>query len=176
MDENVSPALGMNRRELLKRGAIVGGTLAWAAPAVQTLARPALASTNGSPPGGTCPPGKTLRKFKYEFDEKKWESNAGGADSPGGGCTWTGWGSIPDGNVATSIESITFSNGNKTATIVFKDVCAVETATALVKTGVMDNFCVDNPIVTANQATKTLTVTNPGTQAISYVAFIICCC
>lgn len=40
--------LGISRRTLIRRGAIVGGTLLWAAPAVQTLAGPALAQ--GSPP------------------------------------------------------------------------------------------------------------------------------
>ena len=35
--------LGITRRTLIRRGAIVGGTLMWAAPAVQTFAKPALA-------------------------------------------------------------------------------------------------------------------------------------
>lgn len=34
---------GLTRRDLLRRGAIVGGTLLWAAPAVQTISRPAFA-------------------------------------------------------------------------------------------------------------------------------------
>jgi hypothetical protein len=36
--EDFESNLGMSRRTLLKRGAVVGGTLVWAAPAVQTLA------------------------------------------------------------------------------------------------------------------------------------------
>ena len=46
----VSPQLGMSRRDLIRRGAILGGTLVWAAPAVQTFARPAFGQeTNGTP-------------------------------------------------------------------------------------------------------------------------------
>jgi len=36
--------VGINRRTLLKRSAVVGGALVWAAPAVQTLAKPAFAA------------------------------------------------------------------------------------------------------------------------------------
>lgn len=34
---------GLNRRDVLKRSAVVGGTLLWSAPVVQTFARPAFA-------------------------------------------------------------------------------------------------------------------------------------
>lgn len=34
---------GFTRRDMLKRSAVVGGSLVWAAPAVQTFARPAFA-------------------------------------------------------------------------------------------------------------------------------------
>jgi hypothetical protein len=37
--------LGLTRRDLLRRGAIVGGTLLWAAPAVQSITKPAFAAT-----------------------------------------------------------------------------------------------------------------------------------
>jgi hypothetical protein len=36
---------GITRRDALRRGAVIGGTLIWAAPAVQTLARPAFAGS-----------------------------------------------------------------------------------------------------------------------------------
>jgi hypothetical protein len=46
-------ASGITRRELIRRGAVVGGTLLWAAPVVQTLT-PA-AHAQGSPgPCGCC--------------------------------------------------------------------------------------------------------------------------
>jgi hypothetical protein len=43
--EDFESNLGMSRRTLLKRGAVVGGTLVWAAPAVQTLASSAMAAS-----------------------------------------------------------------------------------------------------------------------------------
>jgi hypothetical protein len=35
--------LGLTRRDLLRRGAVVGGTLLWAAPVVQSITKPAFA-------------------------------------------------------------------------------------------------------------------------------------
>jgi hypothetical protein len=35
--DNLKPALGMTRRDLLRRGAVVGGTLLWATPVVQSI-------------------------------------------------------------------------------------------------------------------------------------------
>ncbi|HVE63892.1 MAG TPA: hypothetical protein VNB94_08845 [Mycobacteriales bacterium] len=46
-DESFTSNLGISRRTLIKRGAVVGGGLVWAAPMVQTLATPAFAQ--GSP-------------------------------------------------------------------------------------------------------------------------------
>lgn len=41
--------LGVSRRDLLRRGAVVGGTLLWAAPVVQSITQPAFANEqNGS--------------------------------------------------------------------------------------------------------------------------------
>ncbi len=41
------PSGGLNRRDVLRRGAILGGALVWTVPAVQTLSGPAFAA--GSP-------------------------------------------------------------------------------------------------------------------------------
>lgn len=54
MDEGYSPDLGINRRQLIKRGAIIGGTLVWVTPAVQSIGRAALAGTNGTPVDDEC--------------------------------------------------------------------------------------------------------------------------
>jgi hypothetical protein len=40
--------LGMTRRDLMRRGAIVGGTLLWVAPAIQSMAPRAMAQAVGS--------------------------------------------------------------------------------------------------------------------------------
>lgn len=50
MHDEVSPSLGISRRDVLKRGAVVGGTLVWAAPAVQTISRAALAQDGTGTP------------------------------------------------------------------------------------------------------------------------------
>lgn len=47
-DEEFNANLGISRRTLIKRGAVVGGTLVWATPVVQSLTAPAFAA--GSPP------------------------------------------------------------------------------------------------------------------------------
>ena len=63
---------GLDRRSVLKRGAVLGGAMVWTVPAVQTIAGPAFAA--GSPPccakvgagvsGGVC---QTL-VFKEDAD------------------------------------------------------------------------------------------------------------
>lgn len=55
----VDTNLGISRRTVLRRGAVVGGSLVWAAPAVQSISRAALASNHGTPvdpppPLGDC--------------------------------------------------------------------------------------------------------------------------
>lgn len=48
---DLNSELGMSRRDLLRRGAVVGGTLLWVAPAIQSLGPKALAQNVGS---GSC--------------------------------------------------------------------------------------------------------------------------
>jgi hypothetical protein len=48
-----TPRRGFTRRDLIRKGAIVGGTLLWVAPAVQTLTPPAYAHVV-SPAVHTC--------------------------------------------------------------------------------------------------------------------------
>jgi hypothetical protein len=45
---------GMTRRDLMKRGAVVGGTLLWVAPAIQSYGSKAFAQDNGSPGCDAC--------------------------------------------------------------------------------------------------------------------------
>jgi hypothetical protein len=61
---DLNSELGMSRRDLLRRGAIVGGTLLWVAPAIQSMTPKAFAQ-EGSPLCAAClavtidPPGPT---------------------------------------------------------------------------------------------------------------------
>jgi hypothetical protein len=45
--DDVDGDLGISRRQLIKRGAIVGGTVLWAAPVVQSITTPAFAQLYG---------------------------------------------------------------------------------------------------------------------------------
>lgn len=64
--ERVDPNLGMNRRQLIRRGALVGGAVAWASPVVQSFTSPAFAQ-QGTPPPEGCPP-ENLRVGSIKFD------------------------------------------------------------------------------------------------------------
>ena len=50
MSEELEPVEGVSRRNMLKKSALVGGTMVWAAPVVQSFTAPAFAQT--SPEGG----------------------------------------------------------------------------------------------------------------------------
>lgn len=65
MEHDETP--GMDRRDLLKRGAVVGGALVWTAPLVQTIASPAFAATS---PGGqeVCPDGTGTRTTLFRVE------------------------------------------------------------------------------------------------------------
>lgn len=52
-DMNLRSELGVTRRDLLKRGAVVGGTLLWVAPVIQSITPPAFAQ-NQSPVVVSC--------------------------------------------------------------------------------------------------------------------------
>lgn len=99
MHDDVDPALGISRRDLMKRGAVVGGGLVWATPVVQTASRRAMAQADGTPPpdghveGGAissvalvldCPDGRV--RVKYDVDEGgaggSWETQPGGNGVP----------------------------------------------------------------------------------------------
>jgi hypothetical protein len=51
-DEGLKREFGVTRRDLLRRGAIVGGTLLWATPVIQSIAPPAYAQ--GASPHRCC--------------------------------------------------------------------------------------------------------------------------
>ena len=53
-DDGIKRELGISRRQLMKRGAVVGGTILWAAPVIQSLSAPAFAQTNTPKPDNTC--------------------------------------------------------------------------------------------------------------------------
>lgn len=85
MPEDLTANLGITRRTLLRRGAVVGGALVWTVPTVRSLSRPAFASEGSPEPTGhaisyialvlECTDGTTYRaKFNTETG---WEDDPG---------------------------------------------------------------------------------------------------
>src|SRR5437867_11617492 len=52
-DHELRRRLGISRRDLLRRGAVVGGTLVWTVPVIESISRNALAA-KGSPASVCC--------------------------------------------------------------------------------------------------------------------------
>lgn len=67
---SVDASLGISRRTLLKRGAIVGGSLAWTVPVVHTLATPSASA--GTPLDGISLVAVVLNKGDAHY-RMKWE-------------------------------------------------------------------------------------------------------
>ena len=53
-DSGLNRELGLNRRDLIRRGAVVGGTLLWVTPVVQSIGPAAMAQTRRSPGACAC--------------------------------------------------------------------------------------------------------------------------
>ena len=100
MAEEINSDLGISRRQLIKRGAIVGGTVMWAAPMIQSLTTPAGAQTLGTTQHACCccrdrnatpprPPTAFDCSTDGDFDER---SSAGACKTfcAGGGKSHTG--------------------------------------------------------------------------------------
>ncbi len=78
---------GISRRSMLKRSAVVGGTIAWVTPVVTTFNTPALGQDNGSPITGfsyvagtvSCSGGGLDGVYRWKFEEGTGQF----ADDPG---------------------------------------------------------------------------------------------
>lgn len=78
--------VGISRRTLLRRGAVVGGALLWTTPIVQSIPHPAFAAGSPPPDGKaisyvavviTCADGRTLRAKVNTEEGATWESAPG---------------------------------------------------------------------------------------------------
>lgn len=54
MEDMAETSAGMTRRTLIKRGAVVGGTLMWAAPVIDSFTSPAFGAVEGTPLTACC--------------------------------------------------------------------------------------------------------------------------
>lgn len=114
--ESIDPNLGISRRDLMRKGAVLGGTVLWAAPVVQSFTTPAFA-TGHSPAQGVggisyvavlvvC--GTNCFVVKYEPEENRTTCGGGstGVNMPcctnfatlcTGTCPTTGTGTFTEG-------------------------------------------------------------------------------
>lgn len=164
---------GLSRREVLKRGAALGGSLIWAAPTVQAIGMSPAFAQDASPrcnvyyavkidptAEGGCEdiyaqrggPGKCL-------DVVGTASGAGFTVSPGG-C-----GRIAGMNTAGDDWTVTLAAG-----------CQLWDDAVGIKTG-GGSACLGSPTWDYDAATRTITFFTPGGpgSGISHVEFIFCC-
>lgn len=162
MHDDVNPALGISRRNLMKRGAVVGGGLVWATPVVQTVNRRAMAQADGTPPpdgrieGGAisfvalvldCPDGYARVKYNVDEDDAgSWETQPGRNGVPQ--CPDpAGWDAATDADGA--VLGITVSGGNQQGRVCFDlsaTACTFVAGVTKGKAGVLppgsrDGFC-----------------------------------
>jgi hypothetical protein len=104
MTDDTTGTSGLSRRDLIKRGAVVGGVV-WAAPVVSSMASPAFAS---SPPPGGC---TDKYRFKIDYEETTFDTPS----SPSNGdqaCLPDDWAYVPntigsDGSIPGHAGSVT---------------------------------------------------------------------
>jgi hypothetical protein len=94
---DLNSELGMSRRDLIRRGAIVGGTLLWVAPAIQSMAPKAFAADGAGPGSARCAACYCWTGNKQAVTKNRGFDgdlgSGGGLDSPSdcqAFCTWTG--------------------------------------------------------------------------------------
>jgi hypothetical protein len=175
MSDSFETPVGVDRRDFIKRGAIVGG-MVWAAPLVQSLGSPAFAQggTNGDE---TC---TTFYNFKVEKEGENWTfvgCSLGAQD-----CETTHWDQgVPNcvqhvSGTPSSVTgqigqygtmTITFGEDGKTATIAFgDDKCQLLDGDA--KAGLTCTNFVPDP-------DGDVYVVNTGTFDISNIVGTVCC-
>jgi len=161
---------GLSRRDLIKRGAVVGGVV-WAAPVVQSLSSPAFA---GTPGGGEC---ENFFRFKFNLTNGVFVPD-GGTTLPGGDeCEIDDFATLPLGNDKVVLVGSDFDSNGRPRTVTVSDNpgdthdCTVEVL--LVKAGARAS--VGAGLVCATDTDGDGTVSTATGKAISYVAGVICC-
>lgn len=128
MDENIPDGTleGLSRRDMLRRSALVGGTVVWMAPAVQTLAAPAFAAgstAEENPPGAisyvivffAC--GSTYYRVKYSEATSGYTAACGEGASVGNVSNdEAGFGAGKYNDIVTALGNPTFATGCPDAT------------------------------------------------------------
>jgi len=170
MDEDNSTMTGyggLDRRTLLKRGAVVGGAAVWATPVVQSLAAPAWAA--GSP-GCTH-----VYRFKYDVEEGKWDSGA----ALGQTCVPEGYGDadpvLPGGHIPghTGAIAIIVSDDGRSAEISLPPGCVLLDGDA--KAGAKNNLECEDAVPAGTEGGRNVYEVTLPSKDISHIAGVICC-
>lgn len=163
---------GISRRDLIRRGAVVGGVV-WAAPVVQSLAAPASAA-EGSPSGGEC---TNYFRFKFNWNGTTFVPD-GGTSLPGGDdCAIQGFADYPLGNDKVLLIGMNLDRRGNPRTVKVEDKpgdnqdCVV----VLLEVKAGSKASVGADMVCASDVDGDGTVSTATGKAISYVAGIICC-
>lgn len=171
---------GIDRRTMLKRGAIVGGALVWTTPVVQSIASPAFAQTSPGPgnEGQICPDGQS-RTYVAKFDFPD-DAGAGTPATPGlneNGTCFSGT-TLPDqapGGVVLDAQK----TAPRTATITLASGFDLVSAGVKVGEGNSDEACITvtqfGEQYNAANCSTTFTVTVSQSE-ISNITFIISGC
>lgn len=169
---------GVSRRDVMRRGAVVGGSLLWATPVVQSLGGKAFAQAQPGSPGGQedC---DELWRFKIDREENPngdFDSGDGGTD-----CKPDGYSSVT--NLVTGTNWVGNIGGHGTVTVDFDpadDRCAKITITG-------DCELLDGDAKAGSNANLECDVADPvvgfdnvyrvclNSKGISHVSGVICC-
>lgn len=164
MDDQQSTP-GLDRRDLIKRGAVVGGALVWSAPLVQTVASPALAATSPGP--GPCPGARFAKTEGGKYLERSLGN---------GGCAPDGFDALPGTAFSGALPAgVIATFDDKTATIIVPAGVTVSSAAVKVGKGKQDPCPTVTPTVTNGPGGTTIyTYTVTTKNDISNVSFIVC--
>jgi hypothetical protein len=80
-EHSIDRNLGITRRQLMRRGAVMTGVVAWSSPVVYSFASPSSAQV-GTPPETDCPPANLrVGYIKYDIGSSSWVPQAFQAQS-----------------------------------------------------------------------------------------------
>lgn len=163
---------GISRREALKRGAALGGSLIWAVPTIQAIGMSPAFAQEASP---RC---EVYYAAKIEVDDEVVVCTDIFNQSAGPGKCLDVTGIASGGGFAVSSGgcskiTATSTNDGEDWTVTLGEGCQLWDAAVGIKSG-GGPTCVGSPLWEYNHSTRTITFRKPA-QDISHVEFIFCC-
>jgi hypothetical protein len=159
----MSDATGVSRRDFLKRGAALGGAIAWATPVVQAVGmQSAFAQTTS--------PGCFAVKIQRGEDDIGWEAVAVDPDSPATCLPDASEYEVGIGQILAA--DVPEENGSSVWTVTLAPGCAPIGLCYIFSA----NQCLPASECDFNSETGEVTFSHPsGSQDISHVEFAFCC-